>query len=54
MKVNIVEASRRIVPATAILKRFFASVSIPPAKPDAAAMNAKVERSRNPIEADVS
>jgi hypothetical protein len=51
--VNIAEASMIIVPAIAILKRFFASVSIPLAKPAAEAMNAKVAKSMNPMAPDV-
>ena len=51
---NIVEASMRIVPVIASLKRFFVSVSIPLVKPNAEAMNAKVAKSRNPMEPDVS
>ena len=54
MKVNSAEASMRIVPATEILKRFFVSVSIAPAKPNAEAMYANAAKSMNPMEPDVS
>lgn len=51
---NIVEASMRIVPVIAILKRFLASVSVAAAKPNAEATYANIAMNRNPMEPDVS